>query len=658
MNPALDPELRRLAAASKRRKRLILAVIVGNALVALLLIGGPYLRGRHRALEGRQAFAEFAACLWGARPAPSPGLALPEGEEERFVDAFRYHEPGHGGGESPDRSEPREVRPSAPALAARAWPMHCAEELAAVAPSSAFWLFPDTRHAEGQVRRAVAMVRSELEDAARHLRRVGNARAEGVVPWRPRLASLRLQAALTLWSQEADVSLGLEKPMLTWPAHGPSTVRPERVPLRAAPNARVELLPRGDGLEVRALDSRGVSWVRVGGGRVDVRRLRRPRLVQGLGISSRWPLLVWSTPADRCVDGCARHSMGVAWLTDATAVTPEPVWLASHPQGPVENSVRALVDGTVMVVSATPDGSSELRTFARVLTPSSQDGSASVDGTEGLEDHPRTSDRQAPIAALGPHYVLPNGAIAALGTATAGQAPAASALEPGAARAAAEVGVASSDAAWGVVAAGWWSARATPRGVDVWRGASHHAEIAGAVEALRIASTTSEAPPGGDRAMATAEVAADPDTTAAILAIASERTRVFLCDDAGCELLGAIEDARDATVAVLGDLVVVPYRRGDDAQIRVSRFAARAADGPRVDGPAPAACTFERLVDSAARGAVDTSGGVAEGHHGFCGRPLVAARNGRVVLAAREGSDLWVLESREGMRWLPLRGLR
>ncbi|HJL22700.1 MAG TPA: hypothetical protein RMH80_10755, partial [Polyangiaceae bacterium LLY-WYZ-15_(1-7)] len=44
------PEIRRLRRAIRRRRRLALLAIGGNAIVALVMLGGPYWRGRERAL--------------------------------------------------------------------------------------------------------------------------------------------------------------------------------------------------------------------------------------------------------------------------------------------------------------------------------------------------------------------------------------------------------------------------------------------------------------------------------------------------------------------------------------------------------------------------------------------------------------------------------
>ncbi|MBO6937158.1 MAG: hypothetical protein JJ863_19465 [Deltaproteobacteria bacterium] len=547
---ALDPEVAKIAAQAKRRRRLILAIFAGNALVFALLVGGPYFRGRHRAMAGREAFGELTACLWGGRLADDPGLALPPGEEQAYIDAFR--------------------------AAPENWPMHCADELGEVAPEEIFWLFPDTRHAEGEVRRAAAMVRDELAAAE-------GADRGGTVPSRPRLAVQRLQAALTIWSEEADVYIGLEDPLIELP-EATATLRPERVPLRAAEDADVWMEPRGDGLEIRAMDERGISWVRVGGGRVDMRRLRKPALVDAFGASERWPLLVWRTPDARCAPDCARQASGVAFLTDDTDVTPDPIWMGAHPAGPTATHVRADGEGNVWIVAATTGDDESpgraLRSFPGALAPAEEE----TERDESEEEGPR------PIVASestelgdGPAVILPSG-VAHL-----------AAGEP--------------------ILRGTWLAERVGGTIRIHRVTDEGLQAVGTVAA-------------GEGV----ELSGD-ETSAAVLVRRANATGVFRCA-AGCAELGVIADAEHARAAALGDALVVAYDRGEGTQIRIARWVG----GDATDEPAPAACTSD------------------EG--GFCGPPVMGARGGRLALGARDGTDLWVIETRDGASWRPLSGLR
>ncbi|HJL27848.1 MAG TPA: hypothetical protein RMI62_02065, partial [Polyangiaceae bacterium LLY-WYZ-15_(1-7)] len=98
-------------------------------------------------------------------------------------------------------------------------------------------------------------------------------------------------------------------------------------------------------------------------------------------------------------------------------------------------------------------------------------------------------------------------------------------------------------------------------------------------------------------------------------------------------------DALDATAH--GDRLLVAWSESEEApQIRVRALGPEGWGEPQ----APAACFSE--------------GPLSRTPVGFCGRPSIGSRRGRVVLVAREGSDALVLESRDGRRFEPLHGLR
>jgi hypothetical protein len=89
-------------------------------------------------------------------------------------------------------------------------------------------------------------------------------------------------------------------------------------------------------------------------------------------------------------------------------------------------------------------------------------------------------------------------------------------------------------------------------------------------------------------------------------------------------------------VRASGDAVLA-YSMIEEPQLRVARLSASG----QVRGPAttPAACW-------------DPTGGM-------CGQPTLAADSGRLLLGARDGTDLLVLESDDGgTRWKPLSGLK
>lgn len=303
---SLEEEVKALRKGTTKGRRLLLFAFVGHVLILAALVGLPYLRGRHRAQLGKRALARYAACLLGGEAADDPGLALPDESPEHYADEVR-----------------------------RGALRGCRASLESLAPEDAFWLFPSTRHAESEVRRAVAMATRELDG-------VGSA-APHRTPERPWLALQRVIAALTLWMEAADVQGNIFDPCVRFPTEAES-VRPERVPLQAASSAALQMRTHAEGIALLALDERGISWVRVAAGALDPRRMRREALIRDVRFYAGEPWIIWATPEERCGSSCAQRTMGVARLEDSTVETPEPRFLRAHPAGSIRTSVQASED--------------------------------------------------------------------------------------------------------------------------------------------------------------------------------------------------------------------------------------------------------------------------------------------------------------------------
>ncbi|MEM9863759.1 MAG: hypothetical protein AAF938_19325, partial [Myxococcota bacterium] len=276
---SLDDEVRALRRKGRRTQRIWLAAIVGNLVVFGLLIAVPYVRAHRRLGHARTQAARLAVCLCGGE-VRAQGLALPDPAHEGYAERF-WSEPS--------------------------WPRRCAVELDDLVPEPTFWLLPDIREAEVDARRAVELVREELQGAA-------DADRAKPVPDRPWRAMQRLLAALTLWSESVS-----DEPVLGALIAFPTPVgplRPERVPMQASESAALTIRPYADGAEALALDGRGVSWVRVHGGRVDGRRLRRPQLLREGWLAREGPILLFAMRDERCGEGCARRASGVVKLDD------------------------------------------------------------------------------------------------------------------------------------------------------------------------------------------------------------------------------------------------------------------------------------------------------------------------------------------------------
>ena len=561
----LDPDaLRRLAF---RRRRTWAAAIVGNALVLLGMVGGPWQRGRNRAVHARRGFGALAACLWEAEPNPAAGLTLPAGDLAHYADASR--KPG--------------------------WPERCAPLADAVLPPPVFFVFPAVRAAEADARRAVEVVRQELRQASS---------SAGLVPTRPRLAMLRLSAALAVLAREASAEDRLRAPAVLLNRR-PSAVLPERIPLQLEPSATLEVRGWADGVELLARGERALSWVRVGGGRLDPRRFRRPAALHGTVHDGRTPWLLWWTAEARCgPQGCAQRALGLAPLSDESVVTPTPRWLASHPSW---GSRSVLLAAPHVWVAARTTGGVELRRFT--LPPSvarTDRRERGRSGQEPAEAPPQPPDLAWPL--------------------------------PGALRA--EAG---DEAAWWIAEEALHRLRAGQhRRLAALRGARGFgrdgpwlAVWGTELVVLHEERIVTRRDVPGTGAVRLVRV----DGGAFVVAEGRGGLQALACTPDGCGRWFAVASrAWRWDVAPHGAGAMVAWTESERGAIAV-RLLGEGAGAIRF----PAPC-------------FDTDALTGE-PTGMCGRPLLAAADGRVFLVAREGQDAWIVEYERG-RWRPLRGLR
>jgi len=595
--------------ADRRVLRVWVSAILVNALLLAGGLLGPWLRGRMRAEDAQVRFARYAACLWGGRPAARPGLGLPAGGREHYATLVL----------SADEE----------------WPERCREPLGRVAPEEATILFPGVKGAEAQVREAVARVDTELLGLA-ELRRSGfDHGGVGRIPERPLLATGRLLAALSVWARETGQRVDEQAVAFELTA-AVEVVEPARVPLSAASSARVQITARADGIEATAVGGPSVSWVRVGGGRVDYRRIRRPGPVRELVPGPGGPWAVWATPRSRCEGteaGCAQRSTGVGYPFAEGADSEQPRWLGAHPAYAVADSVR--VGEGVAWVLAEGSGAepAELRRFALPATSvrGGRDGEARAAilpaerrwALEGLGrgDTARLLGQDPPLLlwslALDEggrafHVLSPGGEGPAveLGR-VAGKRPRLLTCEAG--------------SGWTVLleagAGGGVLVRLAPNGVPQ-----------GSLELLRL--------PGQ--------------------ALNGPNTRRLACDEGHVHVLGVDAAGTLGAVRCVWD----EARCGEPFTVarRVVDFDAARDDGTTLvawnGGPDDALVRVTRL-DTGAAPTTTVHAACWSPDAGFCGPASFSARNGRFLLATREGPDLRVIESVDaGRSFRPMRGVR
>jgi hypothetical protein len=331
MNDLSIPEVLELTQAAAKKRRFLWA-IGGNVALLVVMLGGPFVRGIVRAHHAWRDFAAFGACIYGASPLEDGGLGVPIGSEAHF--AARLVKPEKG------------------------WPDRCVQRLHKILPDQPIFLLPSVKVAENDVRRAAALVERELTAV---LVRVPGER----MSTRPLRAVEQLRGALSRQALTAGV--------VDVPADDAIRLDPKRglpiptlVPIYASTDARVSLWGADSELSALAIDSNGVSYVHVAFGSMSQTRLTRPKLLEGFLPSEGGGTFVWAMPRARCrerKDGCANKTMGVAQFTPPLSELPLPRWLGAHPAGRLDRSVWSA--GTrLLVVAEASEKRRELREFA------------------------------------------------------------------------------------------------------------------------------------------------------------------------------------------------------------------------------------------------------------------------------------------------------
>ena len=620
----------------------VVLAVSANALLAVLCLGVPYYRGHAQAESSLHAYSRFAACLLDAEPANVLGLGMPVGERERFAGLFMR----------------------GPA----SWPGRCMPMLRAIAPEEAIFLWPSVKQAAADVRALVKLTESELAQLGR------SRGVHGRVPERPLLALARLRGGLTLLARAGGSADEIDSDAVRFVKPSPA-IEPSRLPLVAGASAPLSMRAGQDGLRAVALDGRGVSILRVAEGKVDRRRVRRTSLVRGALELEGEPLLVWAMSPEKCAqaaDHCAHRAMGAAVLGPEALVLPEPTWLGAHPHGRIDRSVRVGL-GRRLDVLAVDDsaGTLELRRFQ--LPPAAAEQAAAKPAAEpqAAQDPlaaaapksaplPPESRTALPASGAPSDALLLQDTLAAAYTVASGDGQDAFLFSFGAAEVegaqatseALPLGHARGQGAWitacehdggSVIAFGTETELVVTHVLTALEASVPPPAVPNAPSvvtstplALELGAPLTDDDPGHDRL----RVLCDAHGTLLAIATADGALHAVRCDDRHCipttdgpiaKHVASFDAVRTPSGAVLA------YSLSDEPQLRVLRLdsAGRAQE----KATTPAACW-------------DPAGGM-------CGKPTLAADSGRLLLAARDGSDLLVLESEDGgVRWKPMSGLK
>jgi hypothetical protein len=593
------PDVADFAAIQAKKRRFLLALL-GNLILLIVMVGGPWLRGYLRARASWGQFARFTACLYGGTPSPTPGLGLPRGSEAHFAARVFEH--------------------------AADWPERCKPLLSALAPDEPIFLLPGVKRAEADVRAASELVQNELKSLAV---RVPGERLSN----RPLRALEHLRSALSRRTLEAGA---LEVPDADAFRRAPRGALPipTRVPIYASSDARISVWGADSDVQALAIDHTGVSYVHVGGGGLEQARLPRPKLLEAFLPGREQPWLVWAMPRARCRDraaGCSQKTIGLAPLKLPLTALPEPRWFGAHPAGRVERSVW--VRGTRALVAAELEGRQlEVR---ELLLPGPE---ALASSASDLPPLPATSTWRGAtpgdpwIAEIGgePWVLVVRGAEHATELVR---------LTPEGPQLLAQQ----------APGAGAWLVGTPCRGGVSFAFGSRSALVLGAIApdgkltqhpplALALEEVVHDSDAAHDRVRSVCGAA---DGLLALVRDAKDNLRAVRCaGDAASACQSRVVSGGVHTFAALelGDQLLVAYAGAKTmAQLRVQTLA----------------------LDGASRGSERAPSPCWAPSGGLCGTPLLEQVGARVLLGAREGTDLLVLESADlGQSWQPLRGLK
>jgi hypothetical protein len=602
---------------SQKRQRLV--KVGANAAIFVGLLAGPYVRGYFRARAQIEKHAELAACIYGGTPAVEPGLGMPVSAERYFAARLIAHEADY--------------------------PRQCIAMLEDFVPEPATFVFPGVKRAEAGLADARELVLKELRPLALHV-------PSSRVPTRPLRALDRLRGVV---AEHALAGGFLEVPKsdaidFRDAAH---LAQPTRVPLYAQSDARIHLSGHDGELRAVAVDARGVSFVAIGHGGMDQRRTPRPKLMEDFLPRADGGSFVWAVARHRCRDrenGCSNKSMGMAATSVPWTDMPTPRWLGAHPASRIDRAVH-VEDGRVVVLAELSEGLRTLRRFGVELSAV----------PESAEMPPLKALSSSPERFVGDGQVLMHGAVPSV------IAPQRLAAEPG--RVAADP-VAQPDLL-----------RLTLLPVEAG---------ADPVELSRAGLTKGEP----------WVVACSSDTE--LRFVWGDETRFqagYLARDGQPHVYAPVElhiehpvDATDTTFDHLRVRCPMPGRDAArdvrllarDAQGRVHAFAAPdGAEALRDTTVATDIRAFDAMHTS--HGMLLAFAGISEGAQvriasldgqgqlrvapsvpaacyspagGLCGAPILARIGERVVLGAREGTDMLALESSDdGAHFQGLRGL-
>jgi hypothetical protein len=499
------------------------------------------------------------------------------------------------------------------------WPARCLPALRRVAPEEATFLWPSFKQAAADLRAAVELTEGELE-ALIASRKAGHGR----VPVRPMLALSKLRAALTLLAQASGDTEGLDADAVRFDGPGLATAV-TRLPISAGGDALLQLWPTAEGIEATALDARGLSWLRLDAGKLDRFRFASGALVRATLRSEEQSYVVWGMSAERCAekeDHCTKRASGVAALPMGTETLPDPIWLGGHPAGRPDRVLAVHERSVTLLASHGTDGELELRRFTLPAAPS--------------DARPLAPERRAASAPRAADAVLIDARAGDYAYLAAGTSPLQGVLSRDFGATEEPLGELAGDSGWIAACSAQdthWIVFGSATQVRVSQASAGQA-VTGAPITLGVGDPFHATRPAQDRL----KLRCDRANLHVLLLDDTGRLYLTRCGgqaicQAPRELAHAVQ--RFDALALADALLIASSGGGADADVRTQRVTPA---GPERATPV-APCW-------------DPTGG-------FCGQPTLVGDQERVLLVAREGSDLLLVESRDaGKSWQAAAGLQ
>lgn len=590
-------EARAYADAFVGPKRVLLLAFVGNLALVAGLLGVPYLRGKSRATTAWTHYDQFSRCFFGEPPRATVR------KQDAARDVALYATRVLSSTASPRAS--------------------CARELAAVAPANDFFLLPSLKRAESALREAVRVAQAELAALpAKPARGVA-------LSVRPLRAVAQLRSMLEAHSQAADL-LELPTPAASLVQHPHHVVpTPGRIPLYAGSDAVVSLWGDDDRLHALGLDRTGLSYVALTDHVDTASRLPRPKLLHDALVRDGRVFLVWGMSPARCMEpgSCLGKSTGVAEAALPLTRLPTPRWFAAHLLGRADRSLRVdRADAITLLADSKPQP--EVCSFPRpdlASAPPSENmppllASASVPGSPSGETVLLRADAGARFLSVSSDLTTHHLTVQS-------DAPDKTRL----------ASLARGKHAWTVTCerAG---CDAYAFGTEALLVLGVHGDTSYTAQPVSVAVGVPIDP--SDRSRDRVRVFASALGVVAVLLDTERRLLSVFCstDSAGsaCTMRTLASDIESYAALQTDAALLLAYAGNLDApQVRTRILDLRG--NPTSSEQVPAPCWSSR--------------------NGMCGAPTLARLDARVVLAARDGTDLAALESPDqGKTWLPLHG--